>query len=420
VTSPRGNARHIITADVVVPVIGDPIHDGFVAVEGGRIADIGSRRALRGLPGDTVVALPGAAVFPGLIDTHCHLEWSGASLTSGDGTFADWLRQIMGAGLAMTPDDFLTAAREGARRALLSGTTTVLDAGPTGAGAQALNELGMRGTVHLETFGRHTGEAASDAARELAERIGALPRSARVDVGVSPHAPYTVGAEYWAALADDPVLSALPWMTHLAESAEELPAVCGDAGPMRALFAERGSAPGSWPGTGSVVARLAAAGAFRPGLTAAHCVHISEDDAEVLAASGVGIAHCPVSNRTLGVGTHPLHLTRRGGVRIGLGTDSPASGGRYDLRHDARMCRDVHAEAAPTAAETVAMMTAEAAHVAGRGAQIGALAVGRAADLVAVDLDGREPCEALVTSTRPPRMVMIDGIVRVRDGALVD
>ncbi len=413
-----GRASVIVTADVVVPVVGAPIRDGFVAVADGRIVHVGRRAEAETLDA-TSVHLPGCALFPGLVDTHCHLEWSGASLTSGDGTFADWLRQIMRAGQEMTPDDFLEAARAGARRALLAGTTTVLDSGPTGAGARALDELGMRGRVHLETFGRHSGTAARDAAREMADRIAALPTSPRVTIGLSPHAPYTVGREYWKALAADPDLAGRPWMTHLAESPEELPAVCGHPGPMRDLFAQRGSTPGLWPGSGSVVERMAAADALRTGLVAAHCVHVSSEDMSLLADRRVGVAHCPVSNTTLRVGVHPLGRMRSGGVPVGLGTDSPASGGRYDLRHEARACRAAHAPAPPDADTLVTMLTIEGARVAGLDDRIGSIEPGKHADLVAVALDGRSPSEALLRSSEAPRLVMVDGVIRVHDGVPV-
>ena len=415
-----GGTAVLVTADLVVPVTRSPMPDGFVRIVDGRIAEVGSRTTLGDIDGLPVVALPGCAVFPGLIDTHCHLEWSSTTLTSGDGTFAGWLRQIMRAGLAMTPDDFLDAARAGARRALLAGTTTVLDAGPTGAGARALDELGMRGTVHLETFGRHTGDAAREAADELSERIAALPGSSRVTIGVSPHAPYTVGAEYWTVLAAHPGLAERPWMTHLAESTEELDAVCGARGPLTDLFHERGSEPGRWPGSGSIVRRMDGAGALRPGLTAAHCVHVTADDVALLAARGVGVAHCPVSNTTLGVGRHPVEIARAGGLPVGLGSDSPASGGRYDLRHEARACDALHGACSPDGDGLLEMLTIDAARVAGLDDRIGSLDIGKCADLIAVPLRGRDPMTALLDTKQVPALVMIDGETRVRGGAVVE
>ena len=133
----------------------------------------------------------------------------------------------------------------GAARAA-AGTTTLADSGPTGAGAAAMAEAGLRGAVHLEAFGSPEGDAARRAAAAVAERVAALDADAGpgVRVGVSPHAPYTVGPALWRALADEPGLSERPWATHLAESEAEARVVARGEGPLAEVFAEAGFAPG--------------------------------------------------------------------------------------------------------------------------------------------------------------------------------
>jgi len=395
----------------VLTVTGPPIHDGAVVVDDGRIVDVG--------PADTVAVrhpdapeldLGAAVLAPGFVDTHCHLEWANARPAPEATTFADWLRMMMAAGAHMTPHDFAASAERGARAALANGTTTVVDSGPTGAGAEALRSLGLRGVVHVEAFGRDRGADADRAADTLAERIAALDGGALVRLGVAPHAPYTVGPELWAALARHPDLADRPWTTHLAESPEELPAISGCDGPLRSLFASRGSTPGAWPGAGSVVSRLHAAGALRPGLVCAHCVHLEESDPSLMAGAGVGVAHCPTSNRSLNVGTMRIDPLTRAGLPVGLGTDSPATDGRYDLRHDARMAVDLGRDPA----SVLRLMTLGGARVAGLDHLVGSVEVGRRADLVAIavpDPLDTSPETALIASTAPPVMVMVDGTI---------
>ncbi len=399
----RLRARHVLT------VAGPPIHDGALAVADGRIVDVG--------PADAVATrhpnlgerdLGDAVVLPGLVDAHCHLEWTHARPVDDAGSFAGWLRSMMAGGATMTPDDFAAAAADGARTARANGTTTMIDSGPTGAGARALRSLGMRGIVHVEAFGRLDGPEAAATADALARRIAALddPDSI-VRIGVSPHAPYTVGPGLWAALARHPGLRDRPWTTHVAESPEELPAICGCDGPLRALFTSRGSEPGHWPGEGSVVARLEAGGALRRGLVCAHCVHLEADDPERLAAAAVGVAHCPVSNTTLAVGRMPLDAVRAAGVPVGLGTDSPATAGRFDLRADARMC----VARGDEPADVLELLTLGAARAVGLGDLIGSIEPGKRADLVAFpNPDGREPVTAVIDGSDPPRFAMVDGL----------
>lgn len=149
---------------------------------------------------------------------------------------------------------------------------------------------------------------------------------------------------------------------------------------------------------------------------AAHTVHVDDSDIATLARRGVGVAHCPGSNAALGVGVHPLRATRRGGVAVGLGTDSPVSGGRYDLLYEANTCRDTHSTEPPTDDELLALITIGAAQVAGRANLIGSLTPGKAADIIAIPLEGRSPHQAIFAPNAAPDWVMIDGVVRVRDG----
>src|SRR5207248_462555 len=106
-----------------------------------------------------------------------------------------------------------------------------------------------------------------------------------------------------------------------------------------------GFPPPRWPGEGGPIARLAAAGALRRDMVVAHCVQLEPGDAERLASSGVGVAHCPQSNAALGCGRAPLEQLAAAGVPVGLGTDSPASAGPYDVRAEARACALVHGAA---------------------------------------------------------------------------
>ena len=109
----------------------------------------------------------------------------------------------------------------------------------------AMAEAGLRGPVHLEAFGREEGEEARALASGVAERVAALAAAAdpRNRVGLSPHAPYTVGPGLWAALAEVPYLAGRPWATHLAESDDETRVIAGGDGALtRGLRRHRGGA----------------------------------------------------------------------------------------------------------------------------------------------------------------------------------
>jgi 5-methylthioadenosine/S-adenosylhomocysteine deaminase len=411
----------LLSAAWVLPVAGDPIRGGGVVVDDdGAIAAVGPAAALReSHPGARLEDLGAEAILmPGLVDAHCHLEWSCFDGVVGTRPFGAWLREFMPRRRLMNAQDHVAAARHGAVRALRAGVTTVADAGPTGAGVDALAETGQRGIVHLEAFGAPAGGAEARAlAGAVAERIGDLDRRAtgRVRVGLSPHAPYSVGPRLWRALHEQEALTGRPWMTHIAESPDEESAILGGEGPIADLFREAGIAMGRWDAeeAGSVVARMDAHAALREGLVAAHCVRLKWPDAARLRRAGVSVAHCPRSNVHLQCGTAPVPALLGAGVPVAIGTDSPASAGDYDPRAEARACAALFGDAAPPAAQLVRMITHDAARALGMGDRVGALEVGMRADLLVLEhpdaTGAADPSALVLDPAANVREVIVDG-----------
>lgn len=405
----------------MLPVTAAPIRHGAVLLQGERIVAVAPAAELIAAHTGPVEDLgDDALIAPGFIDAHCHLEWSAFAGVISSRPFAEWLTTFFPLRRRMTEADHEAAALAGARAAAIAGTTTVGDSGPTGAGVDALTRVGLRGLVHLEAFGAPTADAAAQEAAQAAARVTALAESAaaspRVRVGLSPHAPYTVGPELWRALAATGDLGALPWMTHIAESPAEVRALTRDDGPLATLFDGVGVTRGRWPHPepdASVVARMERAGAFGGRLVAAHCVQLAAEDPQRLAAGAVAVAHCPRSNVHLHCGAAPLTALRAAGVRVALGTDSPASGGDFDLRAEARACAALHGAAAPTADELLQLITRAGAEVLGLERRVGALEPGLEADLVVLRAAraewGAEPAATALAATTTVERTLVAG-----------
>src|SRR5581483_7856943 len=266
----------------------------------------------------------GAAILPGLVNAHTHLEYA-VYAGFGDGLpFSLWLLDHAARKSRLGLPEMEAIARAGAADCLASGVTTVGDCSFSGAAATACAELGLRATVFLELFdldgfGRERFE-------ETRSRIGGS-LSDRVRLGVSPHAPYTCSP----ALYRESLELGLPLATHLNESQDELDWLADGTGPWRALA---GRLP---PPLGrSGIRALAEEGLLRGGVLAAHCVVVDDEEIGLLARSGVAVAHCPRSNALLGCGIAPLAALRAAGVTVGLGTDSPASTPSFDLFDELR------------------------------------------------------------------------------------
>ncbi|HJU48079.1 MAG TPA: amidohydrolase family protein, partial [Gaiellaceae bacterium] len=201
----------VLSADWVVPVEGDPIPDGSVAVgDDGRIAAVGPSAEL-----GAGERFEQAVILPGLVDAHSHLEYA-LYAGFGDGlSFGPWIGLHVERKAKLSLEEMDDIARVGAAACLTSGITAVGDASFSGSAALACAELGLRGTVFLEVFGPDA------TALERFEEVRARVEPALTDrmrIGVSPHAPYTCGPDLYRACA----ALGVPVATHLNESDDEL------------------------------------------------------------------------------------------------------------------------------------------------------------------------------------------------------
>jgi 5-methylthioadenosine/S-adenosylhomocysteine deaminase len=162
---------------------------------------------------------------------------------------------------------------------------------------------------------------------------------------------------------------------------------------------------------------------------AVHLVRATADDIALLARLDVPVVHCPRSNALLGCGTAPLPELLAAGLRIGLGTDSPASALAFDMWDEMRAAillaraRAARPDAL-TAGQALGMATLDGAGAIGLGDRIGSLTEGKRADLTVLDLAGSpylpwdDPVTAAVYGGTPERVLltMVEGQIRYRRG----
>jgi cytosine/adenosine deaminase-related metal-dependent hydrolase len=404
----------VVSADWVVPVEGDPIHDGAVAIgDDGRVAAVGPAADL-----GTGEQFAGCVIVPGLVNCHSHTEYA-VYAGFGDGLeFVPWIGMHIRRKDALELEDMRAIARVGAWECLRSGVTTIGDCSFVGAAAEAAAETGLAAIVFLEVFG--TDASALDRFEANRERIEPV-LSERVRLGISPHAPYTCSLEVYEACA----ALGLPTQTHFAESPAERPWLVGGTGDWTPLADFLVPPPGE---TG--VRLLAGAGLLGPSLSAAHCVHVDEEEIGLLAAHRVGVAHCPRSNGFLGCGTAPLAELLDAGIDVGIATDSPASTPSFDLFEELRTAivaaraRAERPDALP-AARALELATLGGARVLGLEREVGSLVPGKWADLAVISLDDsplepiEDPVAAVVLGGSPDRVVatLVAGEDRYRRGA---
>lgn len=414
----------------VLPIASPPVRNGAVVVEGDRIAWVGaSARA----EADVHEHLGDVLLLPGLVNAHTHLELTGLRGFLEGLPFRDWLRALTLARRdVLSTDDLLDAARLGVAEGLRAGITTYADCSASGVPVRALVESGARGRVYLETFGPDVAQVSASIAqlRDAVQRWRDAA-SPLVDVGVSPHAPYTVSESLYAAVADYARAERLPIATHVAESAAETAFVRDGAGPFADGLRARGIAVRATQQ--SPIALLERTGLLGPTTLCIHAIQLDEHDIARLAAADARVVHCPISNAKLGQGIAPVLALQRAGVAVGLGSDSVVSNDAMDLVQEARQAVLLQSIAAATpdalsAHEALTMATAGGAEALGLLPGLGTLTVGAPADLAAFRLDAPEviplfdPAVALVHvlgAGRRAALTMVQGRVLVRDGAVL-
>ncbi len=370
----------------VLPIDSPPIADGAVLIgSDGRILAVGSEESVPSPPGVVRERIADAAILPGLVNTHTHLELTGLDGKGSETEFPAWIAQIIALKAPRQPGDFLAAARRGIQDCWAAGVTTVADTGDSGAVIQALSELGASGIAYHEVFGPHPDQAELAMAAAI-RRIAELSRLAtgRVRLGLSPHAPYSVSGPLYtrvAALAAD---YGMPLAVHLAESLDESLLLEHATGGFAASWERRGIPLPALPGA-SPVRWLDQLGVLGPETLCIHVVQATGADLDRLAARRAAIAHCPRSNQRHGHGTAPLRAMLDRGLRVGVGTDSVASVSPLDLLAEARAARDI---AGLDASGSLRLVTIDAARALGLDGEIGGLAPGKWGDVAILSLPG--------------------------------
>jgi cytosine/adenosine deaminase-related metal-dependent hydrolase len=403
-----------LRAEWVLPVSSEPIRNGEVVVEDGRIAEVRPIPA-DGNPASDVRDLGESILLPGLVNVHTHLDYTIMRGLLEDIAFFPWIRELTARKEALDEQDWIASAIMGAAEAVSGGVTTVGECTDSGAALIGAKTLGLRGVVYQEVFGIDDSSTIEDILRDLDLKVRALRWQAcgtRLKLGVSPHAPYTVKPRLFRALADYARHEELPLCIHAAESQAEADLIRHGGGTISEMFARRGI---DWrPHRGTTISYLADLGMLGPRTLLVHGTQVAASDRKLISESQVAWAHCPKSNAKLGNGIAPLGLIRSayrdGEERVGLGSDSVASNNTMDLFEEMRFT--VLAQRgrtrrfdATTAREAVQIATMGGARALGLDGRIGSLEPGKEADLTAVSVDSLhagpcyDPYNALVYSS---------------------
>ncbi len=385
----------------MLPIAGPPIEHGELVIEGDRIEAVRPRSR----PSEGAIDFGEAAILPGLVNAHSHLEYTALRGFLEDVAFFPWIRALTAAKSYLSREDWALSADLGALECIAAGITTIGDNTDAGVTVSTAIKSGLRAQVYQEVFGIDHREAIEPIVADLKAKVDRLQADVdqtgeceRICVGISPHAPYTVRPALLAALKDYASENKLPMSIHIAESPAESELIERGTGPFGEMLTRRGIL---WQTPGVSPTRyLFDQGMLGERTLAVHCVHQSDEDISLIAETGAAIAHCPKSNAKLGAGVAPLSKwLAHGGLTVGLGTDSAVSNNTLDLFEEMRYGLFQQRAAREqvecvNARQMVETATTGGARALGLDDRIGVLAPGMRADVVCVRLDKPHTCPA--------------------------
>lgn len=393
---------------------------GDILIDGDRIAAIGEV-----VPGEAaaIIEAQGRVVMPGLVQAHVHLCQTLFRSQADDLELLDWLSQrILPLEAAHDEESVYYSAQLGIGELLRGGTTAIVDMETVhhaSAAFHALEESGIRaisGKVMIDCGPSVPPPLMEETDRSLQESVRLLERwhgaaSGRIRYGFAPRFAVTCSDHLLREVSGLANRYGVHIHTHASENRGEIAYVEATRGKRNLLYLDE-------------------VGLCHSQVILAHCIHLDDQEVELMASRRAHVAHCPSSNLKLASGIAPVPALLARGVNVALGADGAACNNNLDgfqeMRLAALIQKPVHGPRCMDARTVLEMATMGGARAMGLAHEIGSIEVGKKADLIVVDLTGLhtwpegDVISRLVYGARASDVVltMVDGQVLMRDGQL--
>ena len=356
--------------------------DGILAVKESQIVYVGQENQEILKQADQIIDYQGAWIMPGLVNCHTHSAMTGLRGIRDDSNLHEWLEDyIWPAEAEFTPEMTTKAVKEALTEMLQSGTTTFNDMyNPNGVDIaeiyEAVKESKMRCYFSPTLFSSDVETTAETIARTRAIiEIIKDYQDPNFKVMVAPHSPYSCSRDLLEASLELAKEENIPLHIHVAETQEE-------SGIILKRYGKR------------PLAFLDELGYLDHQAVFAHGVELNEAEITRLADSQVAIAHNPISNLKLASGIAPVVQLKKAGVPVGIATDSVASNNNLDMFEEGRTAALLQkmksGDASQFPIETaLKALTIEGAKVFGMEDEIGSLEVGKQADFLVIQPQGK-------------------------------
>jgi cytosine/adenosine deaminase-related metal-dependent hydrolase len=400
---------------------GAPIKNGAVAVSGNRIVDVGRFEEVKARSAGSIVDLGEQVLLPGLINAHCHLDYTCLrGKIPPQKSFTDWIQAINAEKANLLPKDYVASINDGFAEASRFGTITI-------ANLTAFPELisQIQSPIRTRWFAELIDVRVPQCANEI---VGSAIEQLKQtdDWGLAPHALFTASSNLFRCCENISQRDNILLTTHLAESREEMEMFHDASGPLYEFLKSIGrpmdDCGNETPlglfldliGSGGSPNRPRAIEVNRPYLSwiVAHLNELTEKDFDLLkrSESKFHIVHCPGSHKYFCHSPFAFDRLRSLGFNVCLGTDSLASNATLSLFDEMRAFQKNFPWVSPE--EILQMATVNPARALRCENALGQIRPGFGADLVAV------PCptstdifEQIVAFHAPVSWAMVNGNV---------
>jgi cytosine/adenosine deaminase-related metal-dependent hydrolase len=403
-------------ADIVLPISSPPITRGAVRVEDSAIVAVGPASELTLQPGEPVTDLGASTLLPGLINAHCHLDFTRfKGVIAPKQSFTEWIKTINALRRSFTTEDYINSIAEGFEMLAQGGVTTV-------ANIEAFPELfphlpvpPLRTWWFLELIDVRTRINEDETLLGALSFFDSHPEWPG-GFGLSPHAPYTASVDLYRLARTCGEKYGMLSTTHIAESIEEHEMFSHGRGLLYDFLGSLGR-DNSDCGQGSALSHLIEHGVIGRDCIIAHLNYLQDYDYELVARSGASVVHCPKCHGYFGHAPFPMKMLREYGVNVCLGTDSLASNNSLDMRSEMREAQALHGLGDR---EVLEMVLLNGARALGQTGALGQISPGSLADLVAFPHSAREesssgggeeiePYHRVVQSREDPNLLLVNG-----------
>lgn len=404
----------LIKNATLLPIAGEEeVVEGVnIFIEGDKIKYIG--KDVENFYPDKVIDAKGDAALPGFVNAHTHIAMSLLRNYADDLPLYEWLtKKIWPVEAKLTAEDVYWGSMLSIVEMIRSGITCFADMyffmEEVG---EAVKESGVRGILSRGLIEEPNKDIDNkeklNYTRNLYKDWNGKA-DGRIRVMVAPHAPYTCSPKYLEKIMDLTKELNAGIHIHLSETKKEV----------EDSIEQYGKSP---------VEHVYNLGLFQFPTVAAHCVHVSDEDIDILSENNVSAVNNPSSNLKLASGFAPVESMIDKGVNVALGTDGSSSNNNLNMFEEIHIAAIVNKSVNESATSIPAITALKMATINGARAlnwddEIGSIEVGKKADIIIVDMDKPHLCprhnvvSALAYSAQASdvKTMIVDGKIIMED-----